>query len=66
MEKAFSDEIGEHGLACPGVNVPEATCLREREPETGHFSVFPANTREELVMCGHDDLFLYAVLNRSA
>jgi hypothetical protein len=54
MEKAFGDEVREDGPARCGIDVPEATCLREREAETGHFTVFTANTREKLLVRGHD------------
>jgi hypothetical protein len=68
MEKSVVNEIGEHSLARGRVDMPEAACLGEGEPKTGHFAVFAANAGEKLLVRGHDGTFLQllTVLSRSA
>ena len=62
------NEIREHALARGGVDMPEAACLGEGEPQAGHFPVFAPNASEKLLVRGHDGTFLHlpTVLSRSA
>lgn len=61
------NEIREHALTRGWVDMPEAACLGEGEPQTGHFQVFAANAGEKLLVRGHDGTFLHllTVLSRS-
>jgi len=53
LKELFVDQISEHALAGYGVDVPQAACLREREPKTGHLTIFTAYSRKKLLVCGH-------------
>src|SRR6202049_2883073 len=46
-EETYTDKVFEQHLARRRVYLPEATCLCERHPQSGHLEVFPSNTRDK-------------------